>query len=152
LLVLGGGITALVLRQRRKARPTDDLRVDPVQTIGIDDAELADLDVDAHDRDAALDLAALELEPLTRDRDHGSLFDAHLPIVEAELVDDDDAAYSRGQNWVERLETKSIEDGGEPGRELVIEDDYDVDVTTSPRIDTSDLPVADRGSAGPRGI
>ncbi|MEO8705815.1 MAG: hypothetical protein ABI867_37640 [Kofleriaceae bacterium] len=143
-MIVFGGLAAFVLGKRRKARPVNDFAVDPhdpVQSIGIEDAQLVDFDVDA---EVARDLDGLDpLPALPREELYGLQ-----PVIDAELVDDDQAA--RGENWVEALETEAIENDPRPGRDLVI--DEGDDMQTSPRIDLRDIPVADRGSAGPRGL
>ena len=84
-------------------------------------------------------------------RGSGELYDLHLPPAADREVADDDQAQGEGQNWLERLETSTAELGPEPERELDIIDDSDPHPGHH-KTDTDDTPVADRGSAGPRGL
>jgi hypothetical protein len=82
-------------------------------------------------------------------KDGGDLYGIHIaPASDRAQLDDDDA-FETGQNWIEALETHAAEGGPEPEREIEIVDDEDV---VSPSSDSKDRPIADRGSAGPRGL
>ncbi|MBA3821366.1 MAG: hypothetical protein H0X17_20955 [Deltaproteobacteria bacterium] len=153
-----------------------DMRIDPNDPVqGFDEASVLNMEPLAFDAltqadaEAAQDLAMLETE-----LDEGSLgldmpFEADLDAIDAALVGtstgelygvhtvaavdtdlpDDQQAFARGENWVEALATSAIENGAEPERELDIYDELD-DV---PHLtDQRDIPVADRGSAGPGGL
>jgi hypothetical protein len=143
---------------------------DPVQ--GFDEAadlQVSDLDfdaVDAADAEAAQDLASLESELESGLDDNldtsapidaadvsleetGELYGVHTPrAVDHDLLDND-ASFAEGQNWIEALETSSVEYGAEPEADLDIVDDMDVAPHPS---DMRDTPVADRGSGGPAGV
>ncbi|MDQ3366104.1 MAG: hypothetical protein M3680_11825 [Myxococcota bacterium] len=153
-----------------------DLRIDPADPVqGFDEASelrMEPLAFDAltqADAEAAQDLASLETEldegslgldmPSEADLDAidaasvgtstGELYGVHtVPAVDTDLPDNDQA-YDRGENWLEALEASAIEHGAEPERELDIVDDMDDAPHPS---DNRDIPVADRGSAGPRGL
>jgi hypothetical protein len=142
---------------------------DPVQ--GFDEAselQVMPLEVDAQsmgDSEAAQDLAGLESEvdQIALDdaqgpamvevvRDAGELYGVHTPAAVDRDHSDDDRAMADGQNWIEALETSAIENGAEPEREL---DDLidDEDVLRPPHpSDLRDIPVADHGSGGCRGL
>lgn len=152
---------------------TDDFEADPNDPVqGFDEA--AELRVDplavdvmpTADAEAAQDLAALEtdldrrglafdsysepydIDAATVGTDTGDLYGGHaVAAVDTELPDDR-IAMNEGQNWIEALETSAIENGAEPEAELAMDDEYDPPHPT----DTRDIPVADRGSAGPGGI
>jgi len=179
-LVLGGSVAAVVratarrARRARRARDNDlgpDPR-DPVQNLQ-QASELygapLDVDVQSHaDAEAAQDLAMLESEldeqsleldtPSQTDADAianaahdvGELYGVHVPPAVDTTLPDDDRSYSEGANWLEALETSAVENGAEPEREIDIVDDADLE--DHHPTDTRDIPVADRGSAGPRGL
>lgn len=142
---------------------------DPVQ--GFDEAAdlyVTDLSLDAldaADAEAAQDLAAMENDfddasrhPLEVslgsmdvgvEEDTGELYGVPTPVAVDRAIPDDDAAFDEGQNWIEALETSSIEYGTEPEAELDVVDDIDAAPHPS---DMRDTPVADRGSGGPAGV
>jgi len=146
---------------------------DPVQ--GLDEViELGaePLDVDALSRadiEAAQDLAGLEIEvdriageddaqiemvnidDLAITREGGELYGAPASAAVDRAYPEDDPALAEGQNWLEALETSAIENGAEPEQELEIIDESD-DHDGHHATDMRDIPVADRGSAGPRGL
>jgi len=169
-------------RRAAAAARVDDFASDPGDPVqGFDEAselQVAPLDVDAlsqADAEAADDLAGLETEldeVAARDaaafaadfaadhvvigrahpRDAGELHGVHTPPAVDRDHLDDDQAFDTGQNWIEALETSAIENGAEPERTL---DDIidDTEVLRPPHApDTRDTPVADRGSAGRRGL
>ena len=82
--------------------------------------------------------------------DIGDLYGIHTPVAEDKTHLDDDTAMNEGQNWLEALQTDSVEGGTEPERELDMVDDAEVDRPPHSS-DTRDTPVADRGSGGPAG-
>jgi hypothetical protein len=59
----------------------------------------------------------------------------------------EDRAQAHGENWVEALQEQVIEEGFDPDAVLVFIDESEPE----PPTETSERPVADRGSAGPRG-
>lgn len=144
---------------------------DPVQ--GFDDVadlQFADLDVDAldaADAEAAQDLASLESDldddALALDAssqptidaanvsvdETGELYGVHTPRAVDRDLPDGDVSFDEGQNWLEALETSSVEFGAEPEEDLDVVDE--VDMAPHPS-DTRDTPVADRGSGGPGGV
>jgi hypothetical protein len=114
------------------------------------------------DLEVAQDLGGLDVEQLAYGedaqtpadpevaiKDSGDLYGIHIAPASDRAQQDDDAAFDAGQNWIEALETRAAEGGPEPEREIEIVDDEDV---TSPSSDMKDRPIADRGSAGPRGL
>jgi len=167
-------------RARRAKEPEpvafEDLNADPRDPVqGFDEASelyVEPLDFDAQstaDAEAAQDLATLESEleeqsleldtPSQTDadaianatrRDGGDLYGVHVPPAVDRRLPDDDQAYDDGENWLEALEASAAENGAEPERELDIVDDADENGHRSS--DLRDIPVADRGSAGPRGL
>lgn len=85
-------------------------------------------------------------------RDVGDLYGAHTPRADDRQHLDGDASMDEGQNWIEALEADSVEGG--PMAEVGLEDVVDDEEVYAPphASDTSDTPVADRGSGGPAGI
>ncbi len=69
-------------------------------------------------------------------------------ILPLEAQSLDDRAQAHGENWVEALQEQVIEYGTDPEAVLVFIDESE----SGPVSDTLDLPVADRGSGGPRGM
>jgi hypothetical protein len=167
-------------RARRANEPEpvarEDLNADPGDPVqGFDEASelyVEPLDFDAQsaaDAEAAQDLATLESEleeqsleldtPSQTDvdaianatrRDGGDLYGVHVPRAVDRKLPDDDQAFEAGEHWLEALEASAAENGAEPERELDIIDESDEDGHRSS--DMRDIPVADRGSAGPRGL
>lgn len=155
---------ASLLRSEYAADPRD-----PVQ--GLDEAaelRVSDLDYDAMSRadaEAASDLAALSADlderagmdevdptqtiPPQQVRDAGELYGVHTPIAADRDIPDGDRSFDEGENWLESLQASATEMGPEPEADLDVEDDQDVPPHPS---DRRDIPVADRGSAGPRGV
>lgn len=144
---------------------------DPVQ--GLDEAgamHLQELDVDARvtaEYEIAQDLAgvvdydeaAVELDtPSLTDMDaiagsisgdDGVLYGVHTPRAVDRNLADGDTSFEDGENWIEALQASAVENGAEPEREIdVVDDLFDPPHPT----DTRDIPVADRGSGGPRGL
>ena len=81
----------------------------------------------------------------------GDLYEVHVVTAGDRDLLDDDLAQGEGENWLERLEASAAEIGPEPEHELDIVDDSDLHAGHH-KTDVSDTPVADRGSAGPRGL
>ena len=177
LLAIGGGATAIVIGNRRmKSRRVDDREDapddispeiyvapdpnDPVQ--GIDDVDPfqeEELEVDARSVD---DLAEEGIHPIDPEgeldevptlretpRYPQDLYGLHTPVAAARDVRDDDSTMQTGENWVEALEATSAENGPLPEALVDIVDDEDFDHLPT---DNRDIPIADRGSAGPRGL
>jgi len=179
LLALGVLADAVIRYRhgRRTAAPRDDLAPDPRDPVqGFDEApelQATALSVDAlsaADVEAAQDLASFEaeldrvvheddievelvdLEDAAMIHDSGELYGAHTPIAVARRHADDDQAFVEGQSWTEALETSAIENGAEPGRALdeIVDDE---DVLRAPHASIrGDMPVADHGSGGRRGV
>lgn len=81
--------------------------------------------------------------------DAGELYGAHIvPAANTDLPNND-TSFNEGENWIESLEHTAAEDGPVPEREL---DMMDTEDEPPHRTDRRDIPVADRGSAGPRGL
>ncbi len=181
-LALGAGAVIRAQRSRRAAEgrggpSRDPFAADPSDPVQrFDEAsELAaePLAVDARSRDdiaAAQDLASLELDvdQIAREddlqvelidvdalgiaRDSGELYGAHTPAAVDRLHRDDDEAFADGQSWLEALETSAIENGAEPEQELseIVDDE---DVLRPPHAAIArDVPIADYGSGGRRGL
>jgi hypothetical protein len=137
----------------RFARGDSDAARPEAETGGADD----------DDREIAQDLGSLDVEQLAYGedaepppemsnvsvKDGGDLYGVHIAPASDRAQLDDDEAFATGQNWIESLETRAAEGGPEPEHEVDIVDDNDL---TSPSSDAKDRPVADRGSAGPRGL
>lgn len=83
--------------------------------------------------------------------DSGELYDLHTPRAVDRDLSDDDQAQSAGMHWFEHLEASATEFGAEPEYSIDIVDDSDPHAGHH-RTDRRDTPVADRGSAGPRGL
>jgi len=125
----------LVRRHRRRARRAPEPSLEDAGAFHLGGEQLAELDIDAQsqaDVEAAQDLARVD--------------------AEIDQFPDDDRAFDEGQNWVEALETSAVENGPEP--ELPLDELVDdEDVYRPPHAsDARDLPVADRGSGGVRGL
>jgi hypothetical protein len=122
---------------------------------GIDEAaqlHIEELDLEARavrDLEEPQEIAAPPTEVTRAARGSGELYGVHTPSAVDHELPDGDASFDEGENWIEALEASAIENGPEPERELDIVDEDDL---TSPPTDTRDIPVADRGSAGPRGL
>ena len=109
-------------------------------------------DSDLEDDDSDLEEGYSALEEQQGPRDAGDLYGAHTPVAVDREHPDDDLAFVEGQNWVEALETSAIEGGAEPERELdsIIDDE---EALRPPHPSTTrDVPVADHGSGGRRGL
>jgi hypothetical protein len=130
---------------------SDTLRIEGEAGGDDDDLEIAQdlgsLDVEqlAYGEDAETPTAVSDVSI----KDGGDLYGVHIVRASDPAQLDDDDAFATGQNWVESLETRAAEGGPEPEHEVDIVDDNDL---TSPSSDAKDRPVADRGSAGPRGL
>lgn len=84
--------------------------------------------------------------------DMGDLYGVHTPHAEDTTHPDSDTAFDEGQNWLEALETDSIEKGPAAEADLTdVVDDDDVYAAPHPS-DVKDTPVADRGSGGRGGM
>lgn len=120
--------------------------VDPAQGFEVVPLTATDLEI-ASDLARVDDLADLPTdEPVG---DVGELYGVHvIPATDTDIPDND-KSYDVGENWIESLETTSAENGPEAEHELDIIDTQDAPPHPS---DTRDTPVADFGSAGPRGV
>ncbi len=132
----------------------EDLGADAFSQADVEAAQ--DMQMVEADLDGALDIE--QPEDTTLDaieasaHDVGDLYGVHTPPATDRTHPDGDASFDEGQNWLEALETDSVEMGAEAEVDLgdtIIDDD---DVLASHRSDTKDTPVADRGSGGPAGI
>jgi len=117
------------------------------------DQDLATLESDLDERSLELDTPSqTDADAIANaSRDAGELYGVHVPRAVDRDLRDDDEAFEDGENWLEALEGSAAENGAEPERELDIVDDSDTRDTSRPT-DMRDIPVADRGSAGPRGL
>jgi hypothetical protein len=145
---------------------------DPVQQFeDVQVVHLEELDVDAlsnEDAEAAQDLIGVgeaideaslgageeELPPELAAIPHaktgsGDLYGVHLPSAVDRNIPEDDVAFNEGENWLEALGASATENGPVPEQDLDIVDEDDID---EPSTDTRDRPIADLGSAGPRGM
>jgi len=84
-------------------------------------------------------------------RGSGDLYGVHVPPAVEHHLPDDDHAQAEGENWLEHLEARSAELGPEPEHVLDMSDDSDSHAGHH-KTATSDTPVADHGSGGPRGL
>ena len=145
--------------------PQDPLQAfdEPIEALG------EPLDVDAlsnEDAESALDLAraGFDIEDRSFDsfpgstmppgeivHDAGELYGVHIVPAEDTDVVDGDTAMDQGENWLEALSASSTEYGAKPERVIDLIDDEEHLAAPHPT-DTRDIPVADRGSAGPRGL
>ncbi len=182
LLLLGGAVALVLGKRRSARRAGEpnvipnSMDIDPADPVqGFDEASamhLSELDVDARvtaDFEVAQDLAglddvdydasAVELDtPSQTDvdaiagsitGDDGDLYGVHTPRAVDRNLPDGDSSFDDGENWVESLQASAVENGAEPEREIDVADEiYDPPHPT----DTRDIPVADRGSGGPRGL
>jgi hypothetical protein len=155
LLVLGSGVAAAIILRRLRNRNrmnaavlTDLPSVDPgVPIEGFDEA--AELFVlESTDMD---DAAGFEEVPTQGRQDDGELYGAHIPPAEDRELLDDDTSFEEGETWLEHMEATAAENGPEPERAVDPLDDTDPHAGHH-KTDTRDIPVADRGSAGPRGL
>ncbi|MBA3397850.1 MAG: hypothetical protein H0T89_34820 [Deltaproteobacteria bacterium] len=134
-----------------------ELRVDPlaVDVMSTADAEaaqdLAALETDLDRRGLAFDSYPVpdDIDAATVGTDTGDLYGVHAVATVDTNLPDDRTAMNEGQNWIEALETSAAENGADPETELEIDDEYD---NPPHPTDTRDIPVADRGSAGPGGL
>jgi hypothetical protein len=94
---------------------------------------------------------ARDTAPMAAVRDEGELYGVHTPRAADRTLPDDDAAFSRGQNWIEALEERSAEGGPLPEHEIDVVDDTDEE-HTHPNSETKDRPIADLGSGGRGGL
>lgn len=123
-----------------------------IATSGRGDGGDGDLEQGDSDLEDDLEEADSDLEEAEGPRDAGDLYGAHTPVAVDREHPDDDLAFVEGQNWVEALETSAIEGGAEPERELdsIIDDE---EALRPPHPSTTrDVPVADHGSGGRRGL
>ena len=81
----------------------------------------------------------------------GDLYGVHVPVAIDRELPDDDLAFEEGESWLEHLEASAAENGAEPGRPLDMSDESDRPRRRG-RSAKTDIPVADRGSGGPRGL
>jgi hypothetical protein len=81
----------------------------------------------------------------------GDLYGIHVPVAIDRELPDDDRAFEEGESWLEHLEASAAENGAEPGRPLDMRDESDRPRRRG-RAAKTDIPVADRGSGGPRGL
>jgi hypothetical protein len=127
-----------------------------IETLGEDGFGELDLDAapepDVPASDAMSDPSLLDpIDPIERDRISGDLYGVHVASAVDLDLPDDDQAQAEGENWLEHLEATSAELGPEPGRRLDMTDESDR--RGGPRRSaTTDTPVADLGSGGPRGL
>lgn len=84
-------------------------------------------------------------------RGGGDLYGVHVTAAADRELPDDDLAQEEGESWLERLETSATESGPEPEQMIDINEDTDPRAGHH-RTATSDTPVADLGSGGPRGL
>ena len=127
-------------RQEVPLRPADQAEADAAH-------DLATLDVDqlAYGEDAT----PIPVDDEVTIKDGGDLYGVRLPAAADRHQLDNDEAMATGQNWIESLETHAAEGGPEPEQELDILDEEDLVKSSA---DSKDRPIADRGSAGPRGL
>jgi hypothetical protein len=84
-------------------------------------------------------------------RGAGDLYGVHVtPAIDRDLPDDD-RAQAEGESWLEHLNATAAEVGPEPEHVLDMLDDSDPHAGHHKRA-KDDVPVADHGSGGPRGL
>jgi len=110
-----------------------------------------DLGVALDHEEAEDESDARDTTPMAAVRDEGELYGVHTPRAADRTLPDDDAAFVRGQNWIEALEERSAEGGPLPEHEIDVIDDTD-DAHVHPNSETKDRPIADLGSGGRGGL
>jgi hypothetical protein len=163
---LGRELYDRVVHRGEPAHPVGPLAVtdsEPTRPIIRSETDASRSELDDDDLEIAQDLGSLDVEQLAYGedaqpqaavpdvsiKDGGDLYGVWIAPASDRAQVDDDEAFKSGQNWVESLETRAAEGGPEPEHEVDIVDDNDL---TSPSSDSKDRPIADRGSAGPRGL
>ncbi len=161
-VIAGGAIAALLtrqlLRRRRNREAANSLDGDePIEAILVydDSVDLDDLDDLTARADAAvIAQAELVVDPMlvmttVEEVTDPSVLDSGELYYSQRAHLDDDRAQAHGENWIEALQEESVEYGPEPESVLVFLDEAEFD---SAPTETRDRPIADRGSAGPRGL
>lgn len=109
----------------------------------------SELDEAAFDPDPRAPAAFDEIETPRPRQDAGDLYGAHTPPAVDRTHPEDDRAFEEGETWLEALQTDSVEYGAEAEHEIDVTDTADDAPHPS---DTRDVPVADKGSGGMRGV
>jgi hypothetical protein len=151
-LGIGGGLIAVFVKEGRRraaARPPEAIPADAEIEAALDLASL-DIDEEAGEIEVA-EPEVFDAGESSRE-DIGQLYGVSTPRAEERDHLDNDMAMETGQNWLEALETDSVEDGSEPEKPLNITDDADVDHSSLDALSDDDIPVADRGAGGPAGL
>jgi hypothetical protein len=138
-----------------------DQDLDVIEDVDIIDADLlvqdlgpSDVRADLHKPSDDVDWrASPDADPVAvaegPSGDAGELYGVHVvPAANTDLPNND-TSFNEGENWIEALEHTAAEDGPAPERELDLMDTQD---EPPHHTDHRDIPVADRGSAGPRGL
>lgn len=81
----------------------------------------------------------------------GDLYGVHVTSAVDRDLPDDDQAQAEGENWLEHLNATAAESGPEPEAVLDMLDESDPHAGHHKRA-KDDIPVADYGSGGPRGL
>jgi hypothetical protein len=126
---------------------------DPDLDVGVADpiAGRVDLDPDTISDDSLGEPARPGAYGERRAHGSGDLYGVHVaPGMDADLPDDDQT-HDMGENWLEHLGHTAAELGPEPERVLDMADESD-HAPRRHKSATSDTPVADHGSGGPRGL
>ncbi len=154
----GGAVAALLTRQllrrhRNRAAAKSFDGEEPIEAVLVYDGSF-----DIDDLDDLVDLTAREDAALIAQAEAVVEMDPILIVTTVEEVTDDgrdpdepahlddDRAQAHSETWLEALQEYAIEYGPPPESVLVFEADRDAVA------DARDRPVADRGSAGPRGL
>lgn len=155
--MLGGAVAALLtrqlLRRRRNRRAAGSLDgEEPIEAIliyddSIDIDDLADLSARADATVLAQAEAAAGGEPMVVVTSVEEITEPLRRIGQTGLSEDD-RAQAHGESWIDALQEDAIENGPEAETVLVFLDEADLE----PPSDKRDRPIADRGSAGPRGL
>jgi hypothetical protein len=107
------------------------------------------------DEDLDLDPAAAASADIYGDRraplGAGDLYGMHVVPAEDRELPDDDQAQDEGESWLEHLGASAAESGPEPEHEIDLVDESELHAGHH-RTATTDTPVADLGSGGPRGL
>jgi hypothetical protein len=147
-LVLGIAVTVGYLARRGRRPPWRRAAPPPPEPADLQGVPAVPADVDLDQIASSIDeVGGMHVERLGGDE----LYDSGVASAAGRELADDDGAQADGESWLERLEARAAELGPEPERTLDPLDDSDPQSGRN-ETDRHDTPVADRGSAGPRGL
>jgi hypothetical protein len=142
--VAGLGVAAAVLLPRLRRRFSTPPAAE--EEVAIDE-ELVDIPEEVLVADP--DELVTEVVVVPPIKDSGELYGSHTIPASDRSHPDDDQAQAVGENWIEALAEDAVEGGPLPEQQL---DFTDLDDIEHPNTETKDQPIADKGSAGPRGL